>query len=91
MPRKPLKLTLTKDDLNKLDCIISKNCSNKDYLLRCNIILLTYRGIGLKNIADTLNISKTTANRWRQVFLFEKWEGLKIKKVGRHRRAYCNN
>lgn len=91
MPRNALNLALTKSDINKLHYIVNGQYTNSDYLLRCNIILMTYQGVELKSIADILGISKTTANRWRQVFLIEKWEGLKLKKAGRPKRACCNN
>lgn len=83
MPRKPLYLDLSKTDIIKLCDIINSEIANKNYLLRCNIIHMTHKGFELETIASMLGVSKTTANRWRQVFLTQKWDGIKLKKVGR--------
>lgn len=47
---------------------------------RCEIILLTEKGISLQEIADQLGLSKTTVNTWRQIFKAERLPGLKLRK-----------
>jgi len=56
--------------------------SGDDLLLvrRCKIILLTEQGISLQEIADQLDLSKTTVNTWRQIFKTKRLAGLKIRK-----------
>lgn len=83
MPRKPLQFKLTRDEVDKIYYHLNDIESDSEFVKRCLIILMTENGVHLKAIANLLKISKTTANRWRQAFLSDRWEALKRKKVGR--------
>lgn len=83
MARKPINLNLSGEDIFKLYYVVNDNNTPKDYIIRCLILLMSYQGFALKTIADNLNISKTTANRWRQSFVKYRWNGIGIKKAGR--------
>lgn len=43
---------------------------------RCRIILLTDEGLPLQQIAETLGLSKTTVNTWRQIYRARRLDGL---------------
>lgn len=83
MSRKPINLNLSAEDIDKIYYVINDIDMPKDYIRRCLILLMSYQGVALKTIAVNLNISKTTANRWRQCFMKYRWKGIAIKKVGR--------
>ncbi|RQW83089.1 MAG: helix-turn-helix domain-containing protein [Geobacter sp.] len=96
MPRNALQFNLTRDEIAKIYYELNDINSNNEYVKRCLIILMTEHGVHLKVIANLLKISKTTANKWRQAFLSDRWEALKVKKVGRPQkkleqttRKYC--
>lgn len=72
MPRKRLELKLTSFEKKKLEILALEPGMS----VRCNVILLTERGLPLQLIADTLGISKTTVNTWRQIFLARRVAGL---------------
>ena len=84
MPRKPLILKITFSERKELEEIINNEASSTRLVQRCKIILLTENGVPLKGIAEKLGVSRTTANTWRQIYLAQGIEGLKVKKrVGR--------
>lgn len=83
MGRRPINLNLSAEDIDKIYYVINDIDMHKDYIRRCLILLMSYQGVALKTIATNLNISKTTANRWRQSFMKYRWKGIDIKKSGR--------
>lgn len=83
MSRKPINLKLSKEDIFKIYYAVNDIYMPKNYIIRCLILLMSYQGVALKTIANNLNISKTTVNRWRQSFVKYRWNGIDIKKAGR--------
>lgn len=79
MPRKPLRFNLTRDEVDKIYYHLNDIESDSEFVKRCLIILMTENGVHLNVIADLLKISKTTANRWRQAFLSDRWVALTVK------------
>lgn len=64
MPRKKLKLNLSPLEKEKLESMAVEPGMRR----RCSIILLTEEGLPLQRIAETLGLSKTTVNTWRQIY-----------------------
>lgn len=63
-----------------LNSMIHDAGSSKSLATRCKIILLTDAGVPMQEIADILELSKTTVNTWRQIYLSQGLEGLKEKR-----------
>lgn len=80
MPRKRLVLNLSSFEKKELQSIILKSQDDVRMLQRCEIILMTEKGISLQEIADQLDLSKTTVNTWRQIFKSKRMSGLKLRK-----------
>lgn len=80
MPRKRLVLNLSTFEKKELNRIILKSQDDLRMMQRCEIILLTEKGISLLEIAEQLGLSKTTVNTWRQIFKKERMSGLKVRK-----------
>jgi len=80
MPRKRLILNISSTEREKLENIINCENSSKKLVVRCKIILLTEKGISLKEIADNLGLSRVTVNTCRQMYLAHGIEGLQLKK-----------
>ncbi len=80
MPRKRLVLNLSSFEKKELISIIQKSQDDLRMVQRCEIILLTEKGISLLEIAEQLGLSKTTVNTWRQIFKTERMSGLKVRK-----------
>lgn len=84
MPRKKLRLNLSTLEKGELERMIDTVAQDPKISQRCRIILMTDKGVPLQQIADTLGLSKTTVNAWRQIFLGRRIEGLtKRKRPGR--------
>jgi transposase len=81
MARNKLDLNLSiEEKLDVTSIIIKAQASDKRLVERCRIILLTHEGKSLDAIAETLGVSRATANFWRQKFLKKRIEGLTDKK-----------
>jgi len=80
MPRKRLILNISSSEREKLENIINCENSAKKLVVRCKIILLTEKGIPLKEIAENLGLSRVTVNTCRQKYLAHGIEGLQLKK-----------
>ncbi|MHC1698784.1 MAG: helix-turn-helix domain-containing protein [Geobacteraceae bacterium] len=80
MPRKRLKLNLGSFEKKELARMILQSRDDLRLVQRCKIILLTEKGLSLQEIADQLDLSKTTVNTWRQIFKTKRLPGLKIRK-----------
>lgn len=80
MPRKRLVLNLSSFEKKELSNIILKSQNDQRMVQRCNIILLTEKGIPLQEIAEQLGLSRTTVNTWRQIFKTNRMSGLKVRK-----------
>jgi len=80
MPRKRLVLNLSSFEKKELHSIILKSQDDVRMLQRCEIILMTEKGIPLQEIAAQLDLSKTTVNTWRQIFKMKRMSGLTVRK-----------
>jgi DNA-binding CsgD family transcriptional regulator len=88
MPRNKLRLNLSKLEKRELENLIDNLAEDPKTSQRCRIILMTENGLPLQQIADTLGLSKTTVNAWRQIFLSRRIEGLtKRKRPGRPQKS----
>jgi transposase len=84
MPRKRLVLNLSSFEKKELHSCIQMSQDDLRMVRRCEIILMTEKGISLQEIAGQLGLSKTTVNTWRQIFKTKRMSGLKARKpVGR--------
>lgn len=84
MPRNKLRLNLSTPEKMELERMIDSLAEDSMTSLRCRIILMTDKGVPLQQIADTLGLSKTTVNTWRQIFLDRRIEGItKRRRPGR--------
>ncbi len=80
MPRKRLILKINSAERKELNNLIHHESSSKSLVSRCKIILLTDAGVPMQEIAEILDLSKTTVNTWRQIYLAQGLEGLKVKR-----------
>jgi hypothetical protein len=80
MSRNALHYNLKAAEVRTLRGLIDDISTDKRIVQRCRIILMTEKGVPLQEIADVLDLSKTTVNTWRQKFLACRLEGLVVLK-----------
>ena len=72
-------ITLTVDERQALEGLLSGEFTPRRLLLRTKIVLLAARGKSNQQIAARLNTDPHTVGRWRNRFCIDRLEGLKRK------------
>jgi transposase len=76
MTRKAEMIEISEDTKEYLEKISNAHKTEKRLVLRSNIVLLSSKGMLIKDIASKLNISKVTVIKWRNRFIADGLDGI---------------